>query len=121
VTSLARRGAGITALSCQLLTTVVNSDVSMPSCDQITWLNLGASLENLKLFDPDTVRVRSGLPTVALEGEIEMFAGGLPEEFDSGDCLRVPPPQANCQMIRNPTAIHEKRLGSIIFISHSSL
>jgi len=85
--------------------------VSMPPCDQTTWLNLCAALENVKFFDPETVRVRSGPPTMELPGEIEMFADGVPEEFELEDCLRVPPPQANCHMIRNPTAIREKRLG----------
>src|SRR5258705_7150979 len=112
VTALAKRGAGKIAVSCELLTKVVNSDVSMPPCDQTTLLNLCAALENVKSFDPETFRIRSGLPTMALPGEIEMFADGLPEEFELGDCVGVPPPQANCHMmIRNPAAIHQKRLG----------
>jgi len=112
VTALAKRGAGKIAVSCELLTKVVNSDVSMPPCDQTTLLNLCAALENVKFFDPETFRTRSGLPTMALPGEIEMFADGLPEEFELGDCVGVPPPQANCHMmIRNPAAIHQKRLG----------
>jgi len=54
---------------------------------------------------------------MALPGEMEMFANGVPGEPgepgepDFGDCVRVPPPQANCHMIRNPAAIHEKCLG----------
>jgi len=111
VTALARRGAGKIAVSCESLTKVVNSNVSIPPCDQTTWLNLCAALENVKFFDPEIVRVRSALPTRAFPGEIEMFADGLPEEFGPGDCLRVPPPQANCHKIRNPKAIHEKHLG----------
>ena len=67
----------------------------------------------MKFFDPEIVTVRSGLPTMAVAGEIEMFADGVPEEPDWGDCLRAPPPQANCPTIRNPTAIHEKRLSIV--------
>jgi len=62
----------------------------------------------VKFLDPETVRVRSGLPTMALLGEIEMFADRVLEGFE---LVRLAPPQANCHMIRNPTAIHEKRLG----------
>src|ERR1051326_1061355 len=65
----------------------------------------------MKLVDPKTVSIRSGPPTMALAGEIEMFASGVPGGTDLGeDCLRGPPPQASWHTIRNPTTIHEKRL-----------
>lgn len=109
VTPLARRAAGTIAISCELLTKVVSNGVSTPPCDQSTVL-CQWPLENVKLFDPRMVRVRSGLPTGALAGEIEMFAEVVPEERWLRDCLKAPPLQADCIATRNPTAIHEKRL-----------
>jgi len=47
---------------------------------------------------------------MALAGEIEMFADCGLEEPGLGDCLNVPPPQANCHTIRNAIAIREKRV-----------
>ena len=76
VEGLARSAAGTIAISCELLTKVVDSGVSMPPCDHTTvqwWANV-------KVFDPAIVRVKSGLPTTALVGEIEMFPDAVPEE-----------------------------------------
>ena len=61
----------------------------------------------MKLFKAEIVKVTSGLPTVALPGEIDMFAVGAPgppEEPELRDWVSVPPPQANCDAIRNTTA-----------------
>lgn len=50
-----------------------NSDVCTPRRQPAK-----GPLENVKLLDPKTVRVRSGLPTMALPGQIAMFGDTAP-------------------------------------------
>lgn len=99
---LARSAAGTVAVSCELLIKVVSNGVSTPPCDQTT---LVLPRSKVKEFDPAIVRTRSGLPTMALLGEMEMFADGVPGRV---------PPQPNCQKTRLATATAENHLTPIL-------
>jgi hypothetical protein len=107
VNGAANSSAGITAVSFVLLTKVVVSRVSLPLADHTTSLLLCGAPTKVNAPMAVTLKVRSGLPTVTLVGEMEMFADGGLEE--SGR-LSVPPPQADCQRKALATATTENRL-----------
>jgi hypothetical protein len=96
------KAAGMTAVSSVLLTNLVLRKVSTPFTDHIAHVLLGKPSTK---FVPVTVSVRSGVPAIALVGEIEVIegasggGGGVVVDVVAEPCVGrtglVPQPQSN--------------------------